>query len=105
MKKGKISQNLILGDFNWNDITRQAYWQIKMDKFDVQGTDVTACDQSDGCQVIIDSGTLLGMFFVTKITFLFKGSILAGLLKKVYGSWAEHRCGRMVQIIGFHSPF
>ena len=54
--------NLFLGDFNWNDVTRQAYWQIKMDKFDVQGTNVTACDQSDGCQVIIDSGTsLLGM--------------------------------------------
>ena len=35
-----------------------------MDKFDVQGTNVTACDQSDGCQVIIDSGTsLLGMIF------------------------------------------
>lgn len=73
MKKGKISQNLILGDFNWNDVTRQAYWQIKMDKFDVQGTNVTACDQSDGCQVIIDSGTsLLGMFFETKMTFLLK---------------------------------
>ena len=54
--------HLFLGDFNWNDVTRQAYWQIKMDKFDVQGTNVTACDQSDGCQVIIDSGTsLLGM--------------------------------------------
>ena len=53
---------IFLGDFNWNDVTRQAYWQIKMDKFDVQGTNVTACDQSDGCQVIIDSGTsLLGM--------------------------------------------
>ena len=64
-KYSKKSQNLnnsFLGDFNWNDVTRQAYWQIKMDKFDVQGTNVTACDQSDGCQVIIDSGTsLLGM--------------------------------------------
>lgn len=30
-----------------------------MDKFDVKETNVTACDQSDGCQVIIDSGTSL----------------------------------------------
>ena len=58
------SQKMFSGDFNWNAVTRQAYWQIKMDKFEVQGTNVTACDQSDGCQVIVDSGTsLLGMIF------------------------------------------
>ena len=34
-----------IGDFNWNDVTRQAYWQIKMDKFEVQGSNVTACSQ------------------------------------------------------------
>jgi len=56
---GGVDPERYEGDFNWNDVTRQAYWQIKMDKFDVQGTNVTACDQSDGCQVIIDSGTSL----------------------------------------------
>ena len=54
-------------------MTRQAYWQIKMDKFEVQGSNVTACSQvrffrkrfflnnfqAGGCQVIVDSGTSL----------------------------------------------
>ena len=30
-----------------------------MDAFSIQGTNVTACSQSNGCQVIIDSGTSL----------------------------------------------
>ena len=30
-----------------------------MDKFEVNGANVTACEQSDGCQVIVDSGTSL----------------------------------------------
>ena len=30
-----------------------------MDKFEVQGKNVTSCDSSAGCQVIIDSGTSL----------------------------------------------
>lgn len=41
-------------------MTRQAYWQIKMDKLEVQGKNVTACGGTDdGCQVIVDSGTSL----------------------------------------------
>jgi len=41
-------------------VTRQAYWQIKMDKFEVEGKNVSACDATDaGCQVIVDSGTSL----------------------------------------------
>jgi len=56
---GGVDHDRFEGDFNWNDVTRQAYWQIKMDKFEVQGKDVTACDQADGCQVIVDSGTSL----------------------------------------------
>lgn len=49
-----------LGDFSWNDVTRQAYWQIKMDNFEVQGKGVSACGGNEnGCQVIVDSGTSL----------------------------------------------
>lgn len=56
---GGVDTSRFTGDFNWNEVTRQAYWQIKMDKFEVQGKNVTSCDSSAGCQVIIDSGTSL----------------------------------------------
>jgi cathepsin D len=56
---GGVDPDRYEGDFNWNDITRQAYWQINMDAFSIQGTNVSACSQSNGCQVIIDSGTSL----------------------------------------------
>merc|ERR1711970_394004 len=57
---GGVDESRYTGDFNWNDVTRQAYWQIKMDKFEVEGKNVTACDGTDaGCQVIVDSGTSL----------------------------------------------
>jgi len=56
---GGVDPDRYEGDFNWNAITRQAYWQINMDAFSIQGTNVTACSQSNGCQVIIDSGTSL----------------------------------------------
>jgi len=56
---GGVDPERYEGDFNWNDVTRQAYWQIKMDKFEVQGSNVTACSQAGGCQVIVDSGTSL----------------------------------------------
>jgi len=57
---GGVDESRFTGDFNWNDVTRQAYWQIKMDNFEVQGKNVSACGQTDqGCQVIVDSGTSL----------------------------------------------
>jgi len=57
---GGVDPSRYTGDFNWNDVTRQAYWQIKMDNFQVQGKNVSACGGTDsGCQVIVDSGTSL----------------------------------------------
>ncbi|XP_076801075.1 cathepsin D-like [Clavelina lepadiformis] len=45
------------GDFTYHDVTKQGYWQIKMDSFLVADGTTTACD--GGCQVIVDSGTSL----------------------------------------------
>ncbi|CBY30450.1 unnamed protein product [Oikopleura dioica] len=57
---GGVDNSRFTGDFSWNEVTRQAYWQIKMDNFEVQGKGVSACGGNEnGCQVIVDSGTSL----------------------------------------------
>ncbi|KAF4080842.1 hypothetical protein AMELA_G00175760 [Ameiurus melas] len=42
------------GDLHYLNVTRKAYWQIKMDTVEV-GSTLTLC--KDGCQAIVDSGT------------------------------------------------
>uniref|UniRef100_A0A7N8WJ73 Cathepsin D n=1 Tax=Mastacembelus armatus TaxID=205130 RepID=A0A7N8WJ73_9TELE len=44
------------GDFNYVNITRQAYWQIHMDKMAV-GSQLNLC--KGGCEAIVDTGTSL----------------------------------------------
>lgn len=46
------------GDIVWTDITREGYWQIKVDSVDVEGGKPnTFC--AGGCQMIADTGTSL----------------------------------------------
>ena len=48
-----------IGEHTYVPVTRDAYWQIKMDDFKVAGRSIGACDGEKGCQVIADTGTSL----------------------------------------------
>jgi len=48
-----------IGEHTYAPVTREGYWQIKMDDFKVDGRSLGACDGDDGCQVIADTGTSL----------------------------------------------
>lgn len=54
---GGADSSRYTGDFDWHAVTRQAYWQIKMDSVVVGKNSTTACN--GGCQAIVDSGTSL----------------------------------------------
>uniref|UniRef100_A0ACB8G2C4 Uncharacterized protein n=1 Tax=Sphaerodactylus townsendi TaxID=933632 RepID=A0ACB8G2C4_9SAUR len=63
--KGETGGELLLGgtdpqyytgDFNYVNVTRKAYWQVHMDKVDVDNG-LTVC--KDGCEAIVDTGTSL----------------------------------------------
>lgn len=59
---GGTNPDRYTGDFHWLPVTRQAYWQIKMDQVIINEAkdeehSYKAC--ADGCQAIVDSGTSL----------------------------------------------
>ncbi|XP_062872990.1 napsin-A [Trichomycterus rosablanca] len=53
---GGFDQQYFDGDLHYLNVTRRAYWQIKMDSVEV-GNTLTLC--KDGCQAIVDTGTSL----------------------------------------------
>ncbi|KAA0705998.1 Cathepsin D [Triplophysa tibetana] len=53
---GGFDQQYFDGDLHYVNVTRKAYWQIKMDEVQV-GSTLTLC--KSGCQAIVDTGTSL----------------------------------------------
>ncbi|XP_067237650.1 napsin-A [Chanodichthys erythropterus] len=51
---GGFDEQYFDGDLHYVNVTRKAYWQIKMDEVKVGGT-LTLC--KSGCQAIVDTGT------------------------------------------------
>ncbi|NP_956325.1 napsin-A precursor [Danio rerio] len=51
---GGFDQQYFNGDLHYVNVTRKAYWQIKMDEVQV-GSTLTLC--KSGCQAIVDTGT------------------------------------------------
>lgn len=51
---GGFDQQYFDGDLHYVNVTRKAYWQIKMDEVQVGGT-LTLC--KNGCQAVVDTGT------------------------------------------------
>merc|ERR1739848_1946 len=57
---GAMDPDYYVGETDWNDVTFQAYWQIKMNQVyvgDCSNRLATVCE--NGCQAAIDSGTSL----------------------------------------------
>lgn len=52
---GGVDASKYTGNFKYHAVTRQGYWQIKMDGISLSGA--SGC--VGGCQAIIDSGTSL----------------------------------------------
>ena len=48
-----------IGEHTYAPVTREGYWQIKMDDFKVAGRSLGVCEGEQGCQVIADTGTSL----------------------------------------------
>ncbi|NXC41385.1 CATE protein, partial [Penelope pileata] len=53
---GGFDPSHFFGTLNWVPVTKQGYWQIRLDNVQVGGT-VVFC--ADGCQAIVDTGTSL----------------------------------------------
>ncbi|XP_029428185.1 gastricsin-like isoform X2 [Rhinatrema bivittatum] len=54
---GGTDPTLYTGDIYWTEVTEQAYWQIAIEEFAINGQATGWCSQ--GCQGIVDTGTSL----------------------------------------------
>lgn len=78
---GGFDQQYFDGDLHYVNVTRKAYWQIKMDEFRVGGT-LTLC--KNGCQAIVDTGTSMITGPVQEVRALQKAIGAIPLLKGEY---------------------
>lgn len=78
---GGFDQQYFDGDLHYVNVTRKAYWQIKMDEVRVGGT-LTLC--KNGCQAIVDTGTSVITGPVQEVRALQKAIGAIPLLKGEY---------------------
>ncbi|XP_056137507.1 gastricsin-like [Lampris incognitus] len=52
---GGVDSTKFEGQIHWTPVTSETYWQIGVEKFQIQGQDTGLC--SRGCQAVVDTGT------------------------------------------------
>jgi len=57
---GKIEHELIDGEIQYQPISDEGYWQVKMDDFAIAGSASGICGK-DGCQAVVDTGSSMLM--------------------------------------------
>jgi hypothetical protein len=57
---GKIEHELIDGDIQYQPISDEGYWQVKMDDFAIAGKPSGICGK-EGCQAVVDTGSSMLM--------------------------------------------
>jgi hypothetical protein len=57
---GKIEHELIDGEIQYQPISDEGYWQVKMDDFAIAGEASGICGK-DGCQAVVDTGSSMLM--------------------------------------------